>query len=432
MFDRVPSVEGQFLDTLTETVASSTADTISSIWSRVVDNKLTQKQLDGLQALRSLLTEVVDDIDPTAKIAADLAGEEYVPGKITRNTKMYDDYLRYQQEYYFTARSELAGHLGELVAAQTITEPDPEAVARITRAAHGETDLKRRAVDIALRRWESHGHKSRVERAQALIKQITERSMVVYKDELQRSFDHAFVSNPALPGSSNFPLTTLLPPDFDASEGWSDYSFTSIDMDTYKSRKSSTFSAGGSAGFLGFGASASASTSKTRTNNNFSMEKFTIKFQLTQTPIIRAGFEPGFFWMRGWDLDRMWDLNYSDGDGKRVPLSDGKSEPNGRLVAYATSAIWVRNVVVECKDMTSAYNASSRQISAGGSAGWGPFRVKSSGSTSTANSDSHYNADTGKLTIKGMQCIGTINNLIPTCPNPHPDLDPADFVGGEG
>lgn len=32
LFDRVPSVEGQFLDTLTETVSSSTADTISSIY----------------------------------------------------------------------------------------------------------------------------------------------------------------------------------------------------------------------------------------------------------------------------------------------------------------------------------------------------------------------------------------------------------------
>lgn len=436
MFDRVPSVEGQFLDTLTETVASSTADTISNIykdvlrWSRVVDNKLTDTQLSALNALRGLLTEVVDDIDPTAKIAADLAGEEYVPGKITKNTQMYDNYLRYEQEY-LNAQSDLSSHIGDLIAAQSITEPNPEAIARITRAAHGETENLRRRVDMAKRRWESHGHRTQVERAQALIKQITERSMVVYKDELQKSFDHSFVSNPALPGSSEFLLTTLLPPDFDEDEGWSEYKFTDIDMESHSNRKTSKFSASGSAGFLGFGVSAGGSTSKSRTKKDFKMKQFVMKFQLMQTPIVRAGFEPGFFFMRGWDLDNMWDLNYSDGSGKRVPLSDGKSVPNGRLVAYATSAIWIRNVVITCKDIASSYEAATRASSGGGSAGWGPFRVRSSGSSSETSTDSHYDASTGELRINGMQCIGTINNLIPKCPDLHPDIKPEDLVGGE-
>lgn len=436
LFDRVPSVEGQFLDTLTETVSSSTADKISSVykdvlrWSRVVDNKLSPRQEMALVKLRSLVSQIVDNIDPVAAITAELAGEEYVPEKITKNTAMYDAYLKYEQEYE-DAFSHYRDHLGALMAAQSITEPNPEAIARITRAAHGETTSLQRKVDLAKRRWESHGHKSKIERIQALIKQITERSMVVYKDELQKSYDHSFVSNPQLPGSSPFLLTTLLPPNFDEARSWSKYAFSDIDMDSYAKRKTSKFSASAGAGFFGFGARAHASTSRSRTNNDFKMKQFKMEFELMQTPISRAGFEPGFFWMRGWDLGEMWDLNYSNKAGKRVPLSNGKRNPAGRIVAYPTSAIWIRNVKIYSKELASSYKKASKDVRGGGSAGWGPFRAKGAYSSSSTETESHYDASTGMLTIGGLQCIGTMNNLLPKCPNLHPSIKAKDLVGGE-
>lgn len=73
----------------------------------------------------------------------------------------------------------------------------------------------------------------------------------------------------------------------------------------------------------------------------------------------------------------------------------------------------------------------AKSLKTGGSIGFGPFRVGGSYSSSSEERNTKYHFEGDTLVIEGMQMIGFINNIIPKCPNPHPDLEPEDFVGGE-
>ena len=131
--------------------------------------------------------------------------------------------------------------------------------------------------------------------------------------------------------------------------------------------------------------------------------------------------------MRSWTLDDNWNLSY---DNK--PVSDGKAKDNtGRLVAYATSALFVRNVRITSSAWKNHADFMTKSISAGGRVGYGPFSVGGSYSNGQTERNSSYHFEGDTLVIDGMQLIGTVNNVIPQSPNPAPGLKPEDFVGGK-
>ena len=55
----------------------------------------------------------------------------------------------------------------------------------------------------------------------------------------------------------------------------------------------------------------------------------------------------------------------------------------------------------------------NKQIQAGGSVGWGPFKVGGSYSRGEEKRDFKFNGEGGGISIPGMQLIGFINNLVP-------------------
>lgn len=129
--------------------------------------------------------------------------------------------------------------------------------------------------------------------------------------------------------------------------------------------------------------------------------------------------------MRGWDLDKLWDLNYQD------KVSDGSDKPVGRLIAYPVQALFVRNVFFTFSEWENHAKYIQQQIQAGGSVGWGPFSLGGSYSHGSEKRDTQFHTEGGGITIPGLQLIGFINNLVPKCPNLHPDIKPEQLVGGE-
>jgi hypothetical protein len=392
----------------------STQDTISSVYrdvlkhSKVVNLELTSKEKEKLKKFRDLMTvtkEVEDLFSGEKKTVIE-------PGPITiAYLQKMNDYIDAADEY-----------MDLLIDAQSAKGSDPEAIRRVAAWAN-KSKFIRKKMEAAEMAWTSQGYKNEYEQMNAFINQVTQRSMVLYKEDLLRKFEAARLSSAQEGTAGDFYYTTLLPGNFATSPGWVDFSFYEQDYETHFNKSTSQWSAGGAASFGLFSIGAKASGSKVEVATNQKASKFKASLKFTQVPICRPWFDPGFFTMRGWKLDDLWNLNFT---GKKV--SDGAAKPTGRLVAYPVSALFVKDVTMTFDEADSQSKYINSKISGGGAVGWGPFMVGGSYSHGNERQDQQYHAEGGKVVIKGMQLIGFTNNLVPLTPDTNPAIKPDQFV----
>jgi hypothetical protein len=416
LFDYVPDVSTGFVtENMQQAVFAGTQDRISSVYndvlkySRVVHRELSEVEQAKLKKFRDLLTVEVEETD----ILTDEKRTVTKPGKLTiAYTEKMNEYIAVADEI-----------MNAKIDAMSASGTDPEAKRRVYAWNEKSKFLKNRlkAAEMA---WTAQGYRHEYEVISAYIAQVTEKSLVLYKEDLKRKLANALTTS-AADGDSEFYYTTLLPGNFATSTGWTSFSFVEADYETHHTGKTNKWGAEGGVNLGLFSVGAKASGSKTKTTDDAKTANFSATFEFTQVPIARPWFDPGFFAMRSWTLDENWDLSYD-----KAPLSDGGDKPAGRLVAYPVSALFVRNVRITSSAWSSHSDFMTKELSAGGSIGYGPFRVGGnySAGSEERNTSGHMEGDT--LVIDGMQLIGTINNLIPKSPNTNPDLKPEDFVGG--
>lgn len=417
LFNFIPDVNNQFMDNaMQQTILTSTQDSISAVYkdilkySKVLDLPLSDKEKEKLQKFRNILTvtkEVEDIITEEKRQVTE-------PGPITlAYTAKMNDYLDAADEY-----------MNLLIDAQAAKGNDPEAIRRVAAFANKSKYLRKK-LEAAEMAWVSQGYKNEYEQMNAYIDQVTQRSMVLYKQDLLRKLNYGLLTAPSVGAAGDFYYTTIIPGNFATSPGWTKFTFYEQDYESHHNKSTSQWSAGGSVSFGLFSIGASAKGSKVEINQSAKAANFHAEFEFTQVPICRPWFEPGFFWMRAWTLDELWDLNYD----KKV--SDGGEKPIGRLVAYPITALFVRNVSFKSSQWNEQMQYVNSQVSAGGRVGWGPFSVGGSYSRGKEQRDFKSHAEGGGIKIDGMQLIGFINNIVPKCPNPNPTIKPEQFVGGE-
>ncbi len=417
LFDFIPDVNDQFVDTtMQQTIFTSTQDTISSVYrdvlkySRVVNIELSDKEKEKLQKFRNLLTvtkETEDLITGEKKTVTE-------PGSLTlAYTAKMNDYIDAADEY-----------MNLLIDAQSAKGNDPEAIRRVA-AWTNKSKFIRKKMEAAEMAWVSQGYKNEYEQINAYIDQVTQKSMVLYKQDLLRKFNNSLLTSTQEGTAGDFYYTTLLPGNFATSPGWTRFTFYEGDYDTHYNKNTSQWSAGGGLSLGLFSIGARASGSKVAIASNQKATSFSATLEFTQIPICRPGCDFGFFSMRGWTLDKLWDLNFD----KKV--SDGGEKPVGRLVAYPITALFVRNVRFTFAEWDSQSQYINRQIQGGGAVGYGPFFVAGSYSQGSETRDASFHNEGGSIVIPGMQLIGFINNIIPKSPNPNPEIKPEQFVGGE-
>jgi hypothetical protein len=414
LFDYVPEVNNDFLtDDMQQSIFTTTQDTISSIYkdilkySKVVDNEPSEEQKKKIEKFRNLLTTTKEEVN----IVTGEKKQVTQPGPVTvaYNAKM-NDYIKAADEY-----------INLLIDAQSAQGNDPEAIRRVQAFANKSKFLKEK-VEAAEMAWISEGYKNEYQDMNAYIQQVTQRSMVLYKTDLISKLESALLKSPA-DGGSDFYYTTILPGNFAESQGWTQFSFYEGDYETHSKKNTSQWSASGSGRIGLFGGKASASGSKEKTSIDSEWSNFKALFEFAQVQICRPFFDPGLFFMRGWTFDKLWNTNYNN-----QPVSDGAEKPQGRLVAYPTAALFVRNVSFEFDEAKSHFDSNKEAFSAGGSASYGPFSVSGSYSkgSETVNTSAHLEGNAIK--IDGLQLIGLINNLIPKSPDTNPDIPPEAFV----
>jgi hypothetical protein len=416
LFDFVPDVNDQFVNTtMQQTIFTTTQDSISSVYrdvlkySRVVDLGLSDEEKKKIQKFRDLLTvtkEVKDIVTDEKKTVTE-------PGPLTlAYTAKMNDYIDAADDY-----------MNLLIDAQSAKGSAPEAIRRVA-AWTNKSKFIRSKMDAAYMAWVSQGYKNEYEEINAYIDQVTMKSMVLYKEDLLKKFNNGLLTSTMEGTAGDFYYTTLLPGNFATSPGWTKFSYYEGDYETHFNKQTSQWSAGGVASFGLFSIGGKASGSKVEISTNQKSTGFSAALEFTQIPICRPWFDPGFFFMRAWTLDKLWDLNFD----KKV--SDGAEKPVGRLVAYPISALFVRNVNFTFNEWDSQSQYANQQIQGGGAVGWGPFFVGGSYSHGSETRDAHFHNEGGAVVIPGMQLIGFINNIIPRSPNPNPEIKPEQFVGG--
>ena len=418
LFDQVPDTSAGFVTpTMQQGIFAGTGDRISAVYSdvlkysRVLDRPLSDAEQAKLKKFRDLISVEVEETD----LITDEVRTVTKPGKLTiAYTSGMENYLQVADEL-----------MDMKIDALAATGDDPESRRRVYNWNEKSKFTKKRlqAADMA---WISQGYKNEYEQINGYIAQVTEKSLVLYKEDLKRKLENARLTS-ILDGDSEFFYTTLLPGNFAQSPGWTKFEFTEADYATHDGATTTGWGGAGAFSLGIFSIGGSAGGSKTETSADQSAANFSATFEFTQVPIARPWFDPGFFSMRSWTLDDNWNLSYDN-----RPVSDGTAQGNtGRLVAYATSALFVRNVKIRSSNWANHVDTLSKSVSGGGGVAIGPFMIggRASSTTNTRNTNYHFDGDV--LSIDGMQLIGTVDAIIPHSPNTNPALKPEDFVGGQ-
>ena len=372
-------------------------------FSKVVDNELTEEEQAKLDKFRKLLWTT----ETTKNLVTDEVEETTVEGPVLKayNAKMAE---------YITAARE---YNGKRVAHDAAVGAEGKAaVADWQRNAQ----LYFLEVKAARDAWVSGGYRHEVDDMNAYINQVTQRSMKLWKQELLEAYDKAEMT--AGDGEIPFRYTTLVPGDFAASEGWTGLGVSQASKRKSAETSSTSWKAGGSVGWGGFSLGGEGGKTSSSSSEDLEVESFELKLELTQVVLVKPWFYGEWFTNRGWTLEK--------GEGwffDEMP-SDGGTPPEGNFIGYPTQAVFARNVEIKSAELVEKLRKETSSMEAGGSAGWGPFKLKGSYASSSTEETFDSIADDEFLRIPGIQLICFVNHLVGKAPNLADGIDPEDLV----
>ncbi|WP_158674540.1 hypothetical protein [Streptomyces hoynatensis] len=333
--------------------------------------------------------------------------------EVTEASPMMKAYTQKMQEYIAAQTT----YNNKRVAATAAT--GPQGVAAVADwSANAQLYLMQ--VKAAEDAWTSDGYRNDVDQIQAYIAQTTEKSLLLWKENLKRFYNDA-LANAVAPGQ-RFYYTTVAPGDFATAAGWTEYGMHHSMVDTTTHSETTSWSVGGDVWWGFWHAGGDATETSTTYDTSFQIEDFGLSYKMTQAQIIRPWFYPEFFINRGWTLRK--------GEGwtfDKMP-SDGARPPEGMFVGYPMQAVFVRDVTIRSAGFQQAYHQYASQFGADARVGWGPFTL--SGSYGHTESGDHFHAEDDGAAIKvpGMQVIAFVNHLLGKTPDPLPDIPEGDFV----
>lgn len=266
--------------------------------------------------------------------------------------------------------------------------------------------LYRNKVKYALNDWVTNGYKLEYEQIGAFIKQVSQRDMTLLKADLESKLRDAKMTDPNSGG--DFFLTGFYPGSFINSDaGWTQFTFKASSKDTYLKESHQATSAYTKMSWGLFRLNADGKHTKDEFQKSMESGDFEMKFKITQIPLGRPWFSPDFLTNNSWNWDQsIYKL-----------LSDGKTPPSGKMIAYPTSAIFIKDVTITSSSMKDVHNEITKSLSAGGSVGWGPFTLNARHSQNSKEVKTHFNDKANSLTVEGMQLIALKCFALPKAPD---------------
>ncbi|PPQ32686.1 hypothetical protein CCR94_04530 [Rhodoblastus sphagnicola] len=364
--------------------------------------------------------ETVAQIDKLNKLLSKtVKAKDIITGEETETQQPSDLVILYhqKQQAYDAAALEYNSH-----RIDALTATNARAIHDWAINAH----IYRDAVNAAMADWQTSGHKTDYEKIAAFFEQIGQRDMALIKQRYLQQMEQALLTSPV--SGSDFFFTSLVPGNFATSTGWSKFGFSAGDYQTHSNSSYSWSKSGGRGGatFFGFGGGGSheEASSHSEYHGTFDSSSVNMTFEIAQVPIARPWFRPAFLTSHYWRFDQ----NNVAVKGDR--LCDGGNPPNGKMPAYPTSAIFVRNLSLQFGESHGfsdfVNNAKSQASSGGGCFAFGPFFVAGSGSHRSGSGDTRrdygFKFENNTMSIDGMQLIGFKCHVMPKSPDPSPDI----------
>lgn len=267
-------------------------------------------------------------------------------------------------------------------------------------------------VKSAKDRWVAKGYKNEVEQINAYINQVTQRNLAQLKERLADNFDRGRVTD--MTTGLDFYFTSLTPSGFARdSKGWTEFSFKEENTETYD--KTATTNWDGRAkvrkGIVKIAANSKGSI--TKTYSKMDMSGFSLKFEVTQIPIIRPWMSIEFIKNTAWRFQEGLEMK---------ELSNGEKPPEGRMTALPVTAIFARNLTVDFNELHDESSQINRDIKGGLDVSIGPFKLngKSDYLSETKKTKTHLTEEGVK--VDGLQLIGFKCVALPKSPNPSEEI----------
>ncbi|MBF0393414.1 MAG: hypothetical protein HQL38_12115 [Alphaproteobacteria bacterium] len=265
------------------------------------------------------------------------------------------------------------------------------------------------AVNTAWSDW-INAQKTKVEAQLAVLSQSSNNQAGVAFAAAKALFTNTRRSSLSDPGKT-YSACYASPANWFAASAADDWTLVTIDSGSLKTSSNSDYTKMSSGGNAGWGLW-SLGGSFSKEDSHQSMDKTTqnlkVSFKFARIDITRPWLNMLLFSMKGWSLSGFGPGGLSNGT-KDQPL-------NTPFPILPTSFIAVRDLAITADWGKEDSEAVSSATSASSSFGWGPFAI--SGSYSTGSSSSKFSSEFDGRTISnnGLQIIGWINTIVPSCP----------------
>jgi len=364
-------------------------------FSQVANIEPDEKLKAKIEKLRGLLQE--------KKIKKDIITDEET--EVIEESQLVVRYHEKMQNF-LTVALEYNSH-----RVNALTAKDPGAVHFWAMNA----PILRNKVLAAKRDWVNNGYKEEYEKISAFISQVEGRSMLALKERYLDDLDKTKLTG--LASGADFLYASLVPGSFAKTDnGWTQFRFSSSDYSSNFSFSNKKGSAGGglSLGFFNIGGG--GKYEKRKSNSKIDASSFYLTFKIAQVPIVRPWYNVNFLTSKYWRFDK------ANPEFKSQMVSDGGSPPNGMIPAYTTTAIFVKDLVLNFGSMQSEMQSQMTKASGGGFVGWGPFHLGGSYSSSSGSKDFQRNSESQGIRIDGMQLIGFKCHMLAKSPDPNPEI----------
>lgn len=368
-------------------------------------------EIDG----EDLLTSVLSD--------GGVSTDDFVtdPGSLSSPTKLMQLYEALQSFYDQT-------ELSALDQLKKVDRNDPNAGRRI--------QILQRKIRAAKRRWETQGHKRRVEAIISRIEQLSQGGMAEYLSDLRNRFEGNKILA-AVFADADFGLslltesayfTALRPNGILSAPSLMNFTLSSSNSSTWSKFKQSSSSASFKAPVIGIFGGAGGSVKKFDQNqqDKFFKEDFEISFEIVQGIVDRPWFAKEFIECRAYSTVDPRTGQPVGISNQIINLSDGKTPPSGSLAALPTTVYFVRNLKVKSKALANLSASDIDKIQGGGGVSIFGFGAKAAHTSETVETSYSSAANSGEITATGTYLIGMSSVFLKKSPDPDFDAFPKD------
>lgn len=326
------------------------------------------------------------------KLRADIAEKE-------------EAYFQYMAAYL----KEQTDYVNLMARANTGSATDVDTASRL-----GPTQYK--LVTGAYQRWESRGFKSAYEKMNADLEQLEGVSMSLlisqYREKLRQS------QRASLLDGTTYSVARLVPAGFFDSAGWTEFSFSSSQLQKTDLSKTQKYSGGARYGIFG---GAKGSYEQVDKTNSIDFDGVEIKFELCQVPIFTNGIVKALF------TNNQWRLKTAQPEGSTLRpedmISNGDpNNPQGKLFAWPSVLIFARNISITKRHYDKVATEASKNGAGGGGFSIGPFSMGAKASYNTSEKTMEIKQEGSAMVNKGTIIIGMRHHIVDKCPNPRPDI----------